>query len=154
MCVHGLFSVQILCSKFICNITTIIFHWIVNMHCSNRNIMRTSQILTDHKLHSLAVHDSIFKQAFSCLTWLSFMLETRTNNALLLKQVWNFLEQVGILQKKPKVRCNPKMKDWTRKFDFLQVVPLEVKSQRQRSLFLMLGAAQWQTDRLNGSGLK
>lgn len=47
------------------------------------------------------------------------MLETHTNNALLLKQVWNFLEQVGILQKKSKVHCNLKMKDWTEKLNFL-----------------------------------
>jgi len=52
MYVHRLFSVQILCSQFSYDTTTVIFHRIVNMHCSNRNIMRTSQIHTDHKLHS------------------------------------------------------------------------------------------------------
>lgn len=127
--VHKLCSVHILCSQFSCNTTTIIFHWIVNMHCSNINIMRTSQIHSDHELHSWSLHDSIFKQAFSCLMWLSFMLETHTNNALLLKQVWDFLEQVGILQKKSKVPCNPKIKDWTWKFDFLRVVPFSKTTQ-------------------------
>lgn len=136
-----LLSVQILCSQFICNITTVILHGIVNMHCANRNIIWTSQMHTIHKLHSLSVHYSIFKQAFSCLMWLSFMLETHTNNALLLKQVWNFLEQVGILQKKSKVHCNPKIKDWTGKFVFLWMVPLELKVPKTTQSILNAGCS-------------
>jgi len=69
------------------------------------------------------------------------MLETHTSNALLLKQVWNFLEQVGILQKKSKVHCNPKIKDWTGKFVFLWVVPLELKVPKTTQSILNAGCS-------------